>query len=368
MAEDGSAVSMWQPSAAWRLFFTVVMYLYLGMIFAFIAALLGFGSLHRFHALLLLIGAFVVSIVVHEIGHYVAARQLGMQVLRLRLWWLEIAPLRRGWRCRIKRYAHKMPTGSVLALPAVDRPWRRAFIVFALGGVAANVLLLSILGAALAFVRSDGAAIALCLVSCICAMPLVNLLPIKAVVDTDGIVAWRWWRHPPAESDLLGMRALSRLISGTLLSALPQDEAAAFARLSEAHAVYYAVVLHQERGEWREAAALGDALDAAVPKNAALRSAYAELILYVRAEIAFSRAAADRDASFLPDSKMLRQVRWAHDCLPARCGAFRAWLQGDAGKADVMVRETLRRAALSIERASPQRERLLLETLFGRAV
>ena len=254
----------------------------------------------------------------------------------------------------------------MLALPAADKPWRRAFIVFALGGVAANLLLLAVLGVALAFARSDQTAIALCIALCVCAMPLMNLFPMKAAMDTDGVIAWRWWRHPPPESALLGMRAVSRLVSGTPLSALPEDEAAAFTGLSEVHAVYYAVVLHQERGEWREAAALGGALDAAVPKDPDLRSVYAELILYVRAEIAFSRAAADRDVAHLPDKRMLREVRWAHECLPSRCEAFRAWLAGDTKKTEAMARETLRRAALSIERALLQRERLLMETLFGR--
>jgi hypothetical protein len=308
-------------------------------------------------------GSLVASVAVHEVGHYIAARRAGMAVLLMRIFTLEVVPRRRGWAFRFKRYAHRMPAGLVIALPSMTRPWRPGYMGFALGGVLGNIVLLALLAAVFPFARDeDGRALVL-LACCIAAMPLANLFPFKVGIDSDGIIAWRWWRHPPQEAAYAGLRAMAKVIAGVRTVDLTPDDIRALDAMSPMHAVWYAVKADQERGAWSVAAGRLGAWEQAVPTDPRLCSAFSELTEQTRWEIAFAAAIAARDPSLLPDAKALRAARWANPGLDPRCRAVVAWLDDDHNALAVATIEAMALADERIDRSLKESERLIGEAL-----
>ncbi|KJV27765.1 hypothetical protein VI08_17520 [Luteibacter yeojuensis] len=309
------------------------------------------------------ISTLFISVAIHEAGHYMAARRGGMTVLFMRLFVFELAPRRRGWACRVKRYAHRVPVGLVMALPNLATPWRPVFIAFALGGVVANTFQLACLAIALALTHDAYARMLLGVACCVTAMLLANVIPFKAGMESDGLLALRWWRHPPDPRAYPGMRALARMVSGTAIADMPPADAQALKGMSAMHAVWYAVKADQQRGEWAAAAAQLDAWKAAIPAAKPLRSALSDLTEQVRGEIAFAAAISQRDAALLPDKRALRAAGWGNPGLAPRCRAVVAWLDGDINAVIVATIEAMALADDCTDRSLKESERLIGEAL-----
>jgi hypothetical protein len=304
-----------------------------------------------------------IAIAVHEAGHYLAARRLCMTVVQVRIGAVDIAPLRKGLRLRWKRYIHPLPVGYVLVSPDPERSLRIPMIVFALSGVAATVSFALIVALMIQLVplASTRWVLAGCLPMLL--WPISNLLPGKSAFETDGCMAWRWLKHPPSDEAMAPTLAGARMLRGVPVSALDANDANALIDESTL-GVWYAVKRHQQLGEWTQAAALGDKLDALVPTDRFARSASAELIDLVRGEIAFAAAVLDSESARLPDPDALRRSRWGNPCLSPRCEAWLAYHRGDRETWQRAMDRTLRVAGNSVDRSLIASERLIAEQLY----
>lgn len=352
----------WLPGKGWLILGKGTMWAYMVALGMLTGAL---GALNHMPlgTLAVALATLCVSIAIHEVGHYAAARRHGMTVLFMRIFALEIAPRRRGWTCRVKRYVHRVPVGLVMALPGLATPWRPAFIAFALGGVAANALQLACLAIAFSLAHDESTRLLLAVACCVTAMLLANLFPFKAGIESDGLIALRWWRHPPDPSAYPAMRALARMVSGTVMADLPPEDARALTGMSAMHAVWYVVKAEQQGGNWAAAAGQLDAWKAAIPEAKPMRSALSELTMHVRREIAFAAAVDQRDASLLPDKQAVRAARWGNPGLAPRCRAVVAWLDGDINAVIVATIDAMAVADACTDRSLKESERLIGEAL-----
>lgn len=315
-----------------------------------------------FPSFFITLAVLAVAIFVHEAGHYVAARRGGMAVIVMRAGPLQIAPKRRGWRVRLKRIPGAA-AGAVLALPNPNQPWRPAFIRFALGGVAANLLLVVVLVIAMIFAPSVHARLWLAACLCGAAWPLVNIVPFHRGMDSDGLIALRWWRHPPEGKQLLAVRALSRVMWGAPLDTLTPDETTALRGMSSMHAVWYDLMRDLLRGDWESGSGRLDAWKAAIPADARMRALLSEFTGHVRREIAFAAAIHHRDASLLPDKTALRASRWGNPDLAPRCRAVVAWLDDDFNALTVATVEAMAKAVDSTDRSAQETVRRICAAL-----
>lgn len=306
---------------------------------------------------------------VYEVGRYVAARRSGMVVAVMRIGPVDVVPRRKGWRVRWKRYIHPLPPGYVHALPDPSRPLRMPMIRFALGGAVATVALATLVASSIPLLQTyverwSMAGLALALL-----IPLSSLFPnpsiaASAVLESGGVMAWRWWRHPPADAWMARTLALSRVLRGTPISALGPEDIDILLDDSVSGA-WYALKQHQQRGEWTQVTDVGRRMDTLIPGHRYAKSALAELIDVTRSEIAFAAAVTDRDAARLPTPDALRRSRWGNSPLAARCAAWRAHLTGDIEAWQSAMDECIRVAENSVDRSLAASERLIAKQLYG---
>jgi len=108
------------------------------------ALLLGFtikSGLQPLLAIFLASLLMIIGVVVHEGGHYLAARCCGMPVLQARIAAVEVQVLRRGWRLRWSPQLKRSRLGGyVMAASNLQRPLRQQWMLMALGGPLLNLL------------------------------------------------------------------------------------------------------------------------------------------------------------------------------------------------------------------------------------
>ncbi len=165
--------------------------------------------------LLLLACIWVLTIAIHEFGHYAAARLQGMTVVEVRLSWLLLVARRRGFRPKLdrKRYHAR---GWVKAIPSYERNLQQQMIVFILGGPVINIIIgipCAILALALTPSEHPGLASTFyCLAMANLYAGMVNLLPIGKKTPSDGSRLYHWIfedRKDPADLAMYRLMALS---------------------------------------------------------------------------------------------------------------------------------------------------------------
>jgi hypothetical protein len=366
---DGQAreepLEAWSPSPGWtRLGVAIGITLrWMLILTTFVACVFAASSAGLLLFSLLMLVVFPVATAVHELGHYVAARRHDMTVLLMRIGAVDIAPWGRGWRLRWKRYIHPLPAGYVYALPDPSRPCRLPMIVFALGGVIATLIFATLVALAVPLMpTASGRSL---LIGCVAILflPTCNLFPGRDGYERDGPIAWRWWRHPPDIALMAPVLAKAKLLRGTPISELETRDADALMDESIT-GVWYAVKRHQQRGEWEQAVECGPKLEGLVPAHRFARSAYAEAIDAIRAEIAFAAAVLHGDPALLPDAAALDRCRWGDPALSPRCAAWAAYRAGDHGAWRDAMALTMRLASRSADRSLLASERLIAGQLY----
>lgn len=366
---DGQAreepVEAWSPSPGWtRLGVAIGVTLrWMLVLTAFVACVFAASSVGPVLFCLMMVVVFPVAIAVHEVGHYIAARRQGMTVLLMRVGAVDISPWGRGWRLRWKRYIHPLPAGYVYALPDPSRPWRVPMIVFALGGVTATLAFAVLVASVVPFMPTPPERSLLAGCVAILLLPFCNLFPARDGYETDGPIAWRWWRHPPGDAVMAPVLAKATLLGGLPISELETRDAEALLDDSIAGA-WYAVKRHQQRGEWGQVVELGPRIEGLVPAHRYARSAYAELIDIIRSEIAFAAAVLHGDPALLPDAAALQRSHWGDPVLSPRCAAWRAYRAGDHDTWRDAMAQTMQVAARSVDRSLLASERLIAGQLY----
>lgn len=274
----------------------------------------------------------LLALVVHEAGHFAAARWAGLWVLSVRVGAIEWLARRRGWRGRWFRQPG--PTGLVFAIARQNQPLRKNFLVFYAGGSVANLLLAAIAAAMAAQpVLTMGGMLWQIVALWNALLGLVNLLPISAPCVHDGRHLLFWLARPDEQGDLL---VLTRLLAAELAGQTAVERSGSDLGVLATQplplplvSLFIRVRALQETGEWQSIAALAELAEEQIgalpPAMAGGMPAYLELL---RAEIAFGRAAAASDARALPDS-LSPSAQWFNRALWPRCEALRAALHGD---------------------------------------
>lgn len=360
------AVESWLPSPGWtRLGVSIGLTLrWMLILTAFVMCLFAASSAGVLLFSLMMVVVFPVAVAAHELGHYIAARRHGMTVLVMRIGAVDIAPWGRGWKVRWKRYIHPLPAGYVYALPDPSRPYRVPMIVFALGGVTGTLVFATLVAWVVPFmpVGTERSLLTGCVA--VLFLPVCNLFPGRDGYETDGPIAWRWWRHPPGDAVMAPVLAKARLVGGVPISKLETHDAEALLGDSIT-GVWYAVKRHQQCGEWGQAVEFGPRLEGLVPEHRFARSAYAETIDLIRSEIAFSAAVLHDDPALLPDAAALHRSDWGNSVLSPRCAAWLAYRAGDHDTWRDAMAQTMRVAGRSVDRSLLVSERLIAGQLYG---
>jgi hypothetical protein len=300
--------------------------------------------------LLVAIPGVVLTVALHEGGHWLAARWRGMTVHSAVVLGCELQPRRLGLRVRAVRLdgALKGLGGFVLVYPAPGRNRRGDWIWAYLGGAAANLVAAAAFAlAAWAWGRSFGQVVWL-LLAALQLIGVVNLIPrVTAGIANDGLNVARLLRN--RVQDLPGMSLLevnSHLLSGGTVADLPSGlrerlaaEPAPMPLFCEWLDIYAA--LEHDDGEQAQAAfeRLCDSEGA---------DALAGVLTIAQADLAFrwalrepdpARAAAGIDALPLSDS-----VFWYAPQFAPRLRALAAALRGDGADMEALLRQSQRYA------------------------
>lgn len=307
----------------------------------------------------------VVSLCVHEGGHYLGARYAGMTVLSVRVLAVELQPLQRGWKIRWSRHAKGQPLGGyVMAAHPPQQPLRRAMLVFTLSGPLLNLLVAGLCLAMWSLLGGAFAALLLALGVCNLSTGLANLIPTVTpgrVSDGAGFLAWL---SKPDEQGpaLANVRLLALTVAGTQAEDLPDvdlEQLSAEPLPASLTALGYRLYARQNRADWAAAVALGTELQGLLLAPPAALQHSMVLLSIVRAELTFSRAMLARDARELNDFLFNAQIDWYAPSFRPRCLALRAALAGDTERTAHFVQQATDLAANSQDRSQRLREQRL---------
>ncbi|WP_052251494.1 M50 family metallopeptidase [Pseudomonas putida] len=307
----------------------------------------------------------VVSLCVHEGGHYLGAKWTGMTVLSMRVLAWEIQPLQRGWKARWSRRAKGQPlAGYVIAVHPPRQPLRRAMLVFTLMGPLLNLLVAGLCLALFALLGGEFAALVLALGVSNLATGLANLVPTVApgrVSDGAGFLAWLCKPDERGQA-LANPRLMALGVAGTQAEDLPSADLEALSAQSmpaPLSALGYRLCTRQNKADWAGAVALGDELEAMLATHPLVLKPYMVLLSILRAELAFSRAMLERDARELSDYLFNEEIDWYAPSFRPRCLALRAAVAGDASQVTLCMEQAVHLARNSQDRSlGPREERL----------
>ncbi|KRG48809.1 hypothetical protein ARC20_17215 [Stenotrophomonas panacihumi] len=306
----------------------------------------------------------VIGVVVHEAGHYLAARWQGMHVLQVMLFGIELHLTRRGMRIRRQPFRRRRMRGYVMAYPRSDRPIRRQVILMVLGGPLANLILATLLGGAL-FVSGLPAhqewLVAAMLLNL--GMGFSNLLPRNTEWKSDGAILREWWKQP-ADQPLLPYDRLTTLsLEGTTNDGLPEQDLVALEQgspIEQLVALWYRLKADQERGDWQMATHRRNQLVALKEQvDPALLARLSELTALMEAELDFSQAMHDQDADALEATQKAAAPVWVSPWQRPRAQALVAALRCDEARRDACLQTSERHARAAIDASvAPSESRL----------
>lgn len=330
------------------------------------------SSLEPFLAMLLFPLAALVTVAIHEGGHVLAGRAIGMTVCRVHVGPLQLLARRRGWRIRWQRQRPGDNAGSVIAVPNPYAAVRRQYLLLIAGGPLANLLAAAgcgVLAWRLGLGSSSGA---FCTGAAVfnLAAGLVNLVPSQSPSGaSDGLQLLRQARprDPDALVDVLA--ELNGLSSrGVTADKLPAHR---LALLADGDGwffyVWFTLKAMQNRGEWTQVAALQPDFEAQVATlPAPVAESWHSMIALLRCELAFSRAMAGEDAADPLDAALTADLDWAVPALRPRCQALMAARRGDQLAALAALARAEALAENDVDAATRQCERGLREAIRQR--
>lgn len=299
----------------------------------------------------------VLSVAIHELGHYVMARIAGMTVLQGNVKGVEFQVARRGWRLRVASLRGRGLSGYVLAIPAWGRPMRHAFLAMIAGGPAANLIVAcGFLTAALCNAHATAQCLLLAIALHNAGMGIGSLLPRPALSGhtSDGQKLLAWWRRPDeAAPEFAHIRLIARSLAGQMAQSLPDDDVSALEQgsdLMRLAALWYRVKADQNRGVWTTADAHSTTFNTQEQAlTPAMMSAIKELRATLRMELAFSRAMHTRDPALLAEPLRATRAYWSSPWLLPRCRALDASLRGDARGSAAQLALANRRASNALD-------------------
>lgn len=301
------------------------------------------------------------SVVLHELGHLLAARLVGAHVITVRLSWLTLLRQRSGWRMRWQR-PMRGTAGSVTAVAPDGPTQRRKMALIVAGGPLATLLLclaghvlsrqtsLQALGDALLWING--------------ALLLFNLLPFMRPVASDGrlLLAFLLRKRVSLEGELY-LHMLAQGFAGRRFGHIDDreiDTLMSGPMPVPLLACYFRIVRALDRGQpedglavWEEFAPRIEALPAVQ------RQDLEPMLALTRAEAAFAQAEAAGVAQPLVDIELPQDLVWAVPYLVQRRSAMLAALRGDVAATRSAIQAASASSEESIDVATRQYERAL---------
>lgn len=318
-------------------------------------------------ALGVLVGVWFVTIAIHEGGHFVAARLVGMSVLRVQLGSLELIAGRSGWRMRWRRSAIRVG-GFVIAVADHTRPWRPQMLPLMAGGIVAN-LLAAALFSSLAFVLTAPWSIICVAIAVINAgLGLVNAFPTRIALPSDGMQLLAWWRGiPETHPDLVTQRLTSASVAGSTADHVSDADLAvldAGTLPSQLFAHWIRLKAAQLRGDWPASAQWGRVFErSATTASPDLAKRLADLRWMAWIETAFSDAMATGRPDALRELPYDPAADWMGPCRWLRVQALLAAFDGNNSHCDALLAKSARWAEDAVDRAVPVSEEKLRQVV-----
>lgn len=309
-------------------------------------------------------------VVLHEGGHYLAARWQGMHVLSISILGWEIQPLRRGLRLR-RSLPGKRSWGQVIAIARLAAPERRQLAFCVLGGPLANL----VVGSACALLAwsmglPPGSEWLAAFATLNLGIGLFNLVPWQDRSTTDGALLLLLWRNPREFAEQqTHARIIARLLEGTLPDALPEQELEWLERQPTPLplvALWYRLKALHCRNDWTAARAIRERLDAMEACTPDLREQFPELLNLMYVELAFSQAMQEGDCVALRLCLPRARSCWVAPWLLPRCEALLAALAGDRPACAALLQVAEQRAERSTDASARLSESLLRHAVAAR--
>jgi len=361
--------SEWEP-AAWIMgVSTVVRHLlsWCGIVLLFLGVI---GASQEWWMLLLAFGLVFLSILLHELGHAVAAVLGGATLVRLQAGPVQLHALRNGWRVRWKRGPREF-AGMVQSFPSPHRPLRRQMMVTVAAGPLVNGLLaLGSLGLGYALRHHPAGAVLLGVGGYNTTLALANLLPWSSgMYASDGLLLWRWIRGIDHDDPQVAFTMLNaRLLSGERFGAWADEYLRTLARSSQPGPMFVLwtrMKARQIEGEWARVDEVMREVELhIIGLSPPLAKALEGFIAVLRCEAAFSRAMAGEVLTQLdilgPD------MGWIFPALALRCEALACALDGRPEQALARLTESAAWSRRSIDRSLEHGEVVLRQAVQAR--
>jgi len=333
----------------------------------FVSVIIGLASAthtdgNKGWAFFVFIPVFVLAAVaIHESGHFVAARRLGMLVSQGRILFFELLARQHHWKMRMCRpQVRTRASGYVVAIPNFSRSVRRQFVFFALGGPAANItatVVFSVLGAWA--LSSDISAILFAFAMLNFCYALANLIP-NARIGSDGYIVIKNLFGEIDEASLTISKLLWLSYEGTTAERLPISDLKRLDEQPEPMPLlrrWFSMKAAQNESRWADAVSEADASEENFSKlDASLRQPGVLLMAdFFRIERAFSQAMFSENPVDLPESAF-ESTAWSSPHLKPRCQALNYALSGDISKCEELLVSSQTHANESLDRALHESE------------
>lgn len=293
---------------------------------------------------------------VHEYGHVLGGRAVGMTPHLMQVGPLLLWKQRWGWRLQWHRKRRDYG-GLTMAFINPDIDYRQQQMVMTIGGPAANLLVAMIMGWGALYIEErdmDGFLWGLAVLNL--AMALANLLPKRGTLASDGMLLLDLYKGIDEESPEFLIAHLNGLsVKGTTADKLPVD---ILAKLESQPAPYplfqtwYVVKGLQNRNEWAQVVALEPLVEDRISKlSPELEMAMSELAAQMRCEIAFSKVMTGQKLDHTIDQALTMNSDWSNPGLRARCHALMAVRQGNEALARSLLEKSRRSVSRSIDLA-----------------
>ncbi|HKU17941.1 MAG TPA: M50 family metallopeptidase [Candidatus Saccharimonadales bacterium] len=307
---------------------------------------------------------FVMTVLLHEGGHYLGARLSGMKVLVMRVMAVECYPRRGRWLIRWAPKANHRYRGYVYAVPDLDRPMRPQMLWMIVMGPMANAVV-CLVSLPLALTTStpwlEGTSAAFAVINGV--MAIGNLLPRTGSVNSDGARLLQWLhRQDDQGPEFAYMRLQSRSAFGTTADALPEADIHYLENRPmpvPLLAMWYRLKAAQNRTDWDGALQVGDRFEQMLSTWSHPKTELESLIALIRAEVAFSHAMATGKPDALSESLVTKDVRQLCPHFWPRCLALKAFLVGAEEDAKRLLQQAMDEASRSVDLALAKSEAML---------
>jgi Zn-dependent protease len=299
---------------------------------------------------------FMLSIALHEYGHVLGARLMGMTPYLMLIGPLQMSKRRTGWRVRFKRSSSDY-AGMVMAFVNPHARLRGQYFGMLVAGPGMNLIIaLVAAAAALLVAHPEFSAFLWGVAGFNLLYALVNLVPRRKRLASDGRQILELWRGFDEDSPAAAFARICGLsVKGVTADSIPVELSNRLAGEASPYPLFhtlFAMNAFQAQGQWTQVAALDPVLEGHVaalsPEHA---TGFESLIGLLRCELAFSKAMAGQVPDAALDAQLGSDYDWTIPGFRPRLQALAAVRQGDFAHARSLLQQSERHMDQSIDKA-----------------